>query len=342
MKHIGMDLHSTTAEACVRNGKGEVVLRRHQIPTTPLDLEKFIVGIPGPKRVIIEECQMADWVTRALEPHVTEIIRCQPQYNKLISASEDKCDGTDSVTLSELLFLNRFKPVHHPKLPYRCLREVVRAYWIASRELTRAKNRLKGFFLFNGLHETGDAVYSVRNRSRYLEKLQKKPGSNVELARVLYERLDYCRQLKAKHLRLLREAGKPVKPLVRLLMTIPGIGAIFAYTLVAFLEEGQRLRNKRKLWSYAGLGVKKHESRGIGIRRASCSGSRMVKHAAMSAAATIASERDNNALRALWEKEIGQKVDPERARRNLARKILVIAQRLLRSKQRYSDERVMV
>ncbi|MGD0310461.1 MAG: transposase [Acidobacteriota bacterium] len=338
MKHIGMDLHSTTTEACVRNGKGKIVLRR-QIETTRAELEKFVVGIPGRKRVAVEECQMADWVTRVLKPHVDEVIRCQPQFNKLISESEDKCDKTDSESISELLYLNRLKRVHHPELAYRILRETVRAYWIASRELTRAKNRLKGFFLFNGLHEAGDKIYSAHNRSRHLKKLEK-AGGHVELGQLLYERMDHCRQLKAKHIRLVRKSAKPMKDLVRLLMTMPAIGAIYASTLVAYLEAGWRIPNKRKLWNYSGLGLRNHESRGIGRRHVSLSGSRLVKHVVMSAAATIASRRGNNALSELWEKDIQNNVDPEQVQRNLARKILVIVQHLLRSKQEYSDEGV--
>lgn len=338
MKHIGMDLHSTTTEACVRNGNGKIVLRR-QIETTRAELEKFVVGIPGRKRVAVEECQMADWVTRVLKPHVDEVIRCQPQFNKLISESEDKCDKTDSESISELLYMNRLKRVHHPNLAYRILRETVRAYWIASREVTRAKNRLKGFFLFNGLHAPGDKIYSVRNRSAYLNKLEK-AGANVELGQLLYERVDHCRQLKAKHIRLVRKSAEPMKDLVRLLITMPAIGAIYAYTLVAYLEDGWRIPNKRKLWNYSGLGLRNYESRGIGHRHVSFSGSRLVKRVAMSAAATIASRRGHNALSELWGKDIQNNVDPEQAQRNLARKIAVIVQHLLRSKQEYSDERV--
>ena len=340
-RYIGtMDLHSTTTDACVRNEKGNIVLRR-RIETTPTELQKFVVGIPGPKRVAVEECQMADWVTRVLKPHVDEIVRSQPQFNKLISESEDKCDKRDSESLSELLYLNKLKRVHHPELAYRTLREAVRAYWIASRELTRAKNRLKAFFLFNGLHETGDKIYSVRQRERYLKKLEK-PGTNPQLARLLYERMDHCRQLKAKHIRLVRESAKPMRHLVGVLRTMPAIGPIYAYTLVAYLEEGQRIRNKRKLWRYGGISIRQHESRGMGKKRASCSGSRLVKHVTLSVAATIASHPDSNALEARWEKDIRAKVEPNLAVRNLARKILVIAQCLLRSKQEYSDERVMI
>ena len=340
MKHIGMDLHSTTTDVCVRNGRGKIVLRR-QVATTQAEIEKCIRGIQGPKRVVVEESQMADWVTRVLTPHVDEVIRCQPRYNKLIRESEDKCDTTDSESLSELLYLNRLKRVHHPELVYRTLREAVRAYWIASRELTRAKNRVKAFFLFNGLRETGDTIYCMRNRSGNLAKLEK-PGGNAALARLLYERMDHCRQLKAKHIVILREAAKPVKDLVRLLMTMPAIGPISAYTLVAHLEDGRRFPNKRKLWRYSGLSLRRRQSGGMGSEGASHSGNRMMKHVAMSAAITIVARGESNALSALWEKDIRRQVDPKRARRNLARKIVVIAQHLLRSKQEYRDERVMV
>jgi transposase len=338
MKHIGMDLHSSTTDVCVRNGRGKIVLRR-QIATTKAELEKLICSIQGSKRVALEESQMADWVARVLKPHVDEVIRCQPQFNKLISASEDKCDKTDSESISELLYLNRLKRVHHPELVYRILREAVRAYWIASRELTRAKNRARAFFLFNGLRETGNTIYAVRHRSENLTKLEKL-GGNAGLARLLYERMDYCRQLKAKHILILRESAQPVKDSVRLLMTMPAIGPISAYTLVAYLEDGRRLPNKRKLWRYTGLSLRRHQSGGIGAEGASHSGNRMMKHVAMSAAITIVARGEGNALSGLWERDIRRHVDPKRARRNLARKMVVIAQHLLRSKQEYSDERV--
>lgn len=338
MKHIGMDVHSTTTDACVRNGSGVIILQR-RIRTTSKELIHFVDGIEGQKRVVVEEDQMADWVTRLLQPHADEVIRCQPQYNKLISGSEDKCDKMDAKALSELLYLNRVKPVHHPEMQYRILREAVRAYWVASRDLTRAKNRLKGWYLFNGLYENGRSIYSERNHSKRLKEMRQE-GLNTELAELLYEHVDACRQLKAKHIRMLRKAARPVKDLVKLVMTMPAIGPISAYTLVSLLEDGWRIPNKRKLWRYAGLSLRRYESRDFGIKGASKTGNRLLKRVTMSAAITIVAQGQSNALLALWEKDIRQNVNPKRARRNLARKIVVIAQHLLRSKQEYIDERV--
>ena len=99
MKHIGLDTHSTTTLATVLNDRGRKILRR-QIATRELDLIDFMKSIPGPKRVALEESQMADFVTRVIAPYVREVIRCQPQYNRLISESEKKCDEEDSHTLA--------------------------------------------------------------------------------------------------------------------------------------------------------------------------------------------------------------------------------------------------
>ena len=340
MKHIGMDLHSTTTDICVRNGVGRIVLQR-RIETKPKELETFILGVSGEKRVAVEESQMADWVSRLLAPHVKEVIRSQPRHNRLISGSEDKCDEKDAAALSELLFMNRLKPVHHPPAAYRALREGVIAYWIASRELTRAKNRLKAFFLYNGWHQVGRAVYCLRNREKNLQAIEKR-GWNVGLAKLHYEQLDHCRRLKAKHVRMLREMCKPMMRPVKCLASIPGIGPIGAYTLLAYLEDGRRIPNKRKLWRYAGLSLRRHESNDKGKQGASHSGNRMVKQVLMSAAITVVSRQEDNALAQYWEAGIRQNVDAKRMRRNLARKIAVIAHLLLRSNQEYRDERVMV
>ena len=338
MKHIGLDVHSTTTSATVRNHVGKILCRA-QFASTRGELARFMTSIKGPKRVALEESQMADWVTRALAPLADEVIRCEPRRNRLISKSEDKCDRNDADALSDLLYLNRLKQVHHPAEAYRALRESVRGYWIASLELTRAKNRLKAFFLFNGSHETGDAVYLVRRREENLKRVLQL-GANVELARLLYRHMDHCRTIKAEHIRLVRQLAKPFKPLVDLLMTIPAIGLISAYTLVAYLEDGWRITNKRQLWKYAGLSLRRHESNNFGIQGASYSGNRMIKRVLMSAAITVVSHEEKNSLTDHWERWIRQGADAKRARRNLARKIAVIVHCVLRTRKEYQNEPV--
>ncbi len=108
------------------------------------------------------------------------------------------------------------------------------------------------------------------------------------------------------------------------------------------MRKAQRIPNKRKLWRYAGLSLRQHESNDKGVQGASKSGNRLLKHVVMSAAITVVSRGERNALLKLWERDIRQNVNPKRARRNLARRIVVIAQHLLRSREEYNDERIKI
>ena len=340
MKHIGLDVHSTTTHATVLNNRGRKILQR-QIPTREYDLIDFMKSISDPKRVALEESQVSDFVTRMLEPYAEEIIRCQPQHNRLISTSEFKCDSTDSYNLAELLFLNKLKSVHHPDWMYRQLREGVRGYWVSSRDLTQAKNRLKAFYLFNGIQCEGTKVYSKQNRGKYVKRFSSRSG-NRTLLELNYQSLDFRREKKARHIRLLRELAKPFQDDVSRLKSIPGIGPIGAYTLLAYLENGWRIPNKRKLWQYCGIGVRKHESNGKGHRGASRKGNRHLKNVLMTAATTIAGrKRSDNALAWRWHarKDVG--ISSDRLRRDTARKVAVLAHYVLRFKERYSDERIL-
>ena len=129
---------------------------------------------------------------------------------------------------------------------------------------------------------------------------------------------------------------------VRRLMTYPGIGLIGACTLAAYLENGWRLKNKRKLWQYCGLGVRIHESNYKGHRSASRAGNHLVKNTLMTAAASIASRRSlDNALTQMWRAGIEAGIDSKRMKRNLSRKVAVLAQRCLRFQEEYDDDRVV-
>lgn len=339
MKHIGFDIDSTTTHISVFSERGQEILHT-KIPTREADLVAFMRSIAGPKRVALEECQMADFVTRAIEPHATKVIRCLPQHNRLISESEQKYDRADARALAELLYLNKLKEVHHAPWAYRQLREAVRAYWAASRDLSRTKSRLKAFYLFNGIHCSGEKVYSLRHRSAFKKQAEKR-SVNRALLEQLYLHLDFCRNRKAAHIRILKEMAHLHQPDDRHLKTYPGIGVIGSATLIAYLENGWRLKNKRKLWQYCGIGVRRHESAGKGRRRASRQGNRYLKNVVMTAAAAIASRRmDDNALTKLWRAGIAAGVPGDRMKRNIARKVAVLVQRSLRFKEGYRDDRV--
>jgi transposase len=339
MKHIGFDIDSTTTHISVFSERGREILHT-KIPTREADLVAFMMSVAGPKRVALEESQMADFVTRAIEPYAAKVIRCLPQHNRLISESEHKYDRADARALAELLFLNKLKEVHHAPWAYRQLREGVRAYWAASRDLSRNKSQLKAFYLFNGIHCTGEKVYASRHRAAF-KKMAEKRSVNMPILEQLYLHLDFCRNRKAAHIKILKELIHSYQQDDRNLKTYPGVGVIGSASFIAYLENGWRLKNKRKLWQYCGVGVRRHESAGKGRRKASRQGNRYLKNAVMTAAATISNRRiADNALTKIWRAGIAAGVPGDRMKRNMARKVAVLVQRSLRFKEEYRDDRV--
>jgi transposase len=142
----------------------------------------------------------------------------------------------------------------------------------------------------------GEKVYASRYRAAFIQQIEKRSG-NTRLLAQLYQHLDFCRSRKAAHIKILKELVEPFQPQAGRLKTHPGIGFIGASTLLAYLENGWRLKNKRELWQYCGVGVRRHESAGKGRRRASRKGNRYLKNVLMTAAATIAGRRKaDNAL----------------------------------------------
>ena len=340
MKYIGMDIDSQTTHISVFSERGREILHT-RIATREADMIAFMRSVSGPKQVALEESQMADFVTRIIEPHVAKVTRCLPQHNRLISGSENKCDRVDARSLAELLHLDKLKAVHHAPWEYRQLREGVRAYWEASRDLARTKCRMKAFYLFNGVHCAGDKVYSLRYRSVFIAQAEKR-RANMGIVSQLYGQIDFCRAKKAAHINILKGLVKPFQTDAKNLKTYPGIGFIGSCTLIAWLESGWRLKNKRKLWQYCGIGVRRHESAGKGYRRASRKGNRYLKDVVMTAAATIANKKhDGNALTRMWREKVAAGVANDRIKRNMARKVAVLVQRSLRFKEEYHDDRVM-
>lgn len=337
MKFIGMDVHSTTTDICVINERGRQV-GRYRVETTERELIQVIRGVDGPKQVVLEESQLADWVTRILSGEADKVIRCQPQHNALISHSEKKCDREDARKLAMLLKNEEIMPVHHPGLAYRGLREAVIYYWRSSQDLTRAKLRVKAYLLSRGVTRQRLDPTVLRHRALYRGLLQARGGAQI--LELLWREVDFQRLQKAQYMRQMRAAGEAMREDLRHLRSIPGVGPVIAHTLAGYLERGYRFRNQRQVWSYAGLAVKQQDSGRQQRHSASRQGNRTLKNAVMTAVMVIALKGGDHELARSWRAGIARGVDPRRMRRTLGRKLLSIAQNLLRSHQDYRHEPV--
>jgi hypothetical protein len=105
-----------------------------------------------------------------LQPHVTQVLVCDPRKNALLKAG-NKNDRIDARKPAELLYMNRLNPVYHGEAGVRTLRELARSYLAVTRDLTRVMNRLKAIYRSWAIPCAGEQVYALRYRAEWLAKI---------------------------------------------------------------------------------------------------------------------------------------------------------------------------
>ena len=71
-KYVGMDVHTATISAAVRDSSGNLVMEA-TIETKAETIREFVHGLRGSLRVSFEEGTCASWLHDLLKPHVSEV-----------------------------------------------------------------------------------------------------------------------------------------------------------------------------------------------------------------------------------------------------------------------------
>src|SRR6266436_15662 len=254
-KYIGMDVHTATISAAVRDSSGNLVMEA-TLETKAETILEFVHGLRGSLRVSFEEGTCASWLHDLLKPHVSEVLVCDSRRNALLKVG-NKSDREDARKLSELLFLNKLHPVYHGETGIRTLKELARSYLTITRDLTRVMNRLKAIYRGWGIACAGQQVYAPRYRAEWLAKIAE--GGVRRRAEIYYQQFDSLATLRQDVRReLLAEGRKHLN--MRLLQQIPMIGPIRAVLLLALIQTPNRFRTKRQLWAYCGLALRTYTS----------------------------------------------------------------------------------
>jgi transposase len=97
-KYIGMDVHTATISAAVRDSSGNLVMEA-TLETKAKTILEFVHGLRGSLHVSFEEGRCAAWLHDLLKPHVTEVLVCDSRENALLRVGNknDREDGTQAV-----------------------------------------------------------------------------------------------------------------------------------------------------------------------------------------------------------------------------------------------------
>ena len=347
IKYIGMDVHKEAIVIAVLNGSGKLVMESI-VETKTSSILQFVHGLRGELHVTWEEGTWAAWLHDLLQPHVHQVLVCNPRRNALLKEGS-KNDKVDARKLADLLRTGMLRPVYHGEHGLRTLRELGRSYQTISQDLNRVMNRLKALYRGWGIPCAGTQVYALHSREEWLNKI---PHAGVRRrAELLYEQLDGLQGLR-RNLRpeLLAESRK--HKAAKLLRQIPCIGPIRAARLLALMQTPHRFRSKRQLWTYSGLGIETHDSAQYRYVRGQLQRSKKAQQIRglnrnhnheikeiFTGAATRAS-CGVGPLRNFYVALLAKGMKPEMARLTLARKMAAITLTLWKKEERFDAEQL--
>jgi transposase len=343
-RYIGVDAHAQSCTIAVMNTAGKR-LQEARVETNGDALRNFMRSIAGRKHLCLEEGTMSEWMYEILEPLVDELVVTVPARS-----TGNKNDSLDAWKRADELRRGATGiAVFKAPQKFTALREAVRAYEIAQRDMVRGKNRLNAVYRSRGLSGMGSAIYDRDEREHWLAKL---PVHRRELASLLSLQLD---SLIGTHERaeawLHEEAGRV--PVVKLIKTVPGIGDIRAAQIVAVVISPHRFRTKRQFLSYCGLGIVTHSSsdwarttdgrwerrliaqpRGLNRKRHP-----MLKRAFRGAADVVIHSQIDHPLHLAYQRATAAGIKPNLARLTLARRLAAAVLAMWKTNKEYDPTR---
>ena len=254
MDYVGLDLHKRDSQLCVLTEAGEIIEGR--IRTDPARFAAVLGGRPV-ARILLEASTESEWVARCLEALGHQVVVADPSYAPMYAtrARNVKTDRRDARALAEACRLGAFRPAHRLSDARRHIRAELLVREAMVRTRTRYASLIRTLTRRDGLRlPSGDAAHLVDR----LAALEMSDTTRAELAALTAVLGPLQAQIHAADRRLATLAT--ADPVIRRLMTVPGVGPVTAAAFVAALDDVTRFSRAHEVEAYLGLVPREHSS----------------------------------------------------------------------------------
>ena len=255
---IGLDVHREFAQVAVwQSGR---VRHAGQIKTTPEELRIFADSLAPTDEVAIEATCNTHAIVRLLESRVARVVVSNPLKTRAIAEAKIKTDKVDAATLARLLAADFLPGVWVADDETQALRRQVARRAHVVRQRTRLKNQVQSILHRNLVPRCPAAdLFGIKGR-RWLAE-QPLPADELQAVEALLRQLDFHGQELAIIDAALAKIGLGNGDVKRL-MTIPGVNATVALSIVAAAGDFSRFSSPNRLVSYLGLNPRVRQSGG--------------------------------------------------------------------------------
>lgn len=250
MRIVGMDIHRVAAEV-VSLCDGELK-RLGRIPMRRDELEAFAQKeLTHDDHVIVEATGNAAAVVEVLTPFVDRVVIANPKQVRMIAHSKIKTDAIDAAVLAKLYATGFLPEVWMPDQRTLALRRQVARRTQLVRQRVRLKNLIQSILHTHLVPPCPHGNLVGLSGRKWLAKQAVPEDERIAIDRHLGQ-IDLIEgALKAVEADIAREAMSD--PVVRRLMTLPGVDMTVASGVAAAVGDIRRFSDPQKLVSYLGL-----------------------------------------------------------------------------------------
>ena len=333
---IGLDVSQKTTAICVVDTEGRRVWRG-SCPTDPGSISKLISRYGGADaRLGVETGAMTPWLVHGLRSAGLNVVVLDARRVK-VALQMRLTDQNDAEGLAQVVRTGWYRSVHVKSLDAHQARSLLgaRAQLVGMR--TRLSNMVRGVLKTFGL------LPGANRGLRFDRRVEAMIEDTPDVALIVRPLLATWRQLREQIAVFDAAVQRRVKAdaTCRLLMTVPGIGALSALAFVSTIEDPARFSRSRSVGAHLGLTPRRYQSGEID-RSGRISGcGDVLARTLMYEAAIVILHRVKRALHLKdWALAIAERAGPGKARVALARKLSVILHSVWRSGEPFRWEPV--
>ena len=338
--YVGLDVSQKMTAICVVDDAG-CRLWRGQCTSLPEEIERTVRRhVGGDTQIGVETGPMTPWLVHELRSRGLNLICLDARHARAaLKMQINKTDQNDAEGLAQIMRTGWYRSVHVKSFDSHRARALLGARAQLVGMTTRLSNHIRGVLKTFGL------LPGALRGLPFDRRVEAMLADRADVAPIVRPMLEVWRRLREQIATFDKVVRTLVKssPTCRLLMSVPGIGALSVLAYVSTVEDPARFGRSRSVGAHLGLTPRRYQSGEIDRSgRISRCGDTLARTLMYEAAVVILTRVKRPSNLKDWAHAIARRSGAGKARVALARKLSVILHSIWRSGEsfRWSQERV--
>lgn len=322
---IGLDVSLESTAICVLNTHGKV-MKETTATSEPEALARLLRNLCGTVIAVgLEAGPLSQWLHKHLTDAGFKIILMETRQVKgALQAMPIKTDRRDALGIARLLQMGWFRPVHCKSVSAQEMRAILTSRKSIQQACLNLELSVRGVLRNFGL-KMGKVA-----KGRFEARVQELTVGNPMLEAAADPILRARAALRSELVRLEKLTRDHARrdPICRLMMTMPGVGAVVALTVKSAIDDPGRFSSSKDVGPWVGLTPRREQSGERDIVGQITRAGDVALRTALYRAATVMLNRGRPNWLSAWAQRVAKRRGKKRATVALARRIGVILHRM--------------